>query len=285
MNQVAKPHIFVLGAARSGTKLVRDVLGSAEDLSVVPYDVNYIWRKPCPDHPDDCLPIEALQNTSKADWIKKTLDKSAEGSADRFIEKTVSNTLRPDYVHALYPDAYFVVLIRNGEDVIESVFRQYHSSTPLSYAFKKFLSVPFAAYPYLLWYAKNTIEGRLKGQKGGDIWGPRYPGYQEDLAHDTLLSVCAKQWVSCNEKLMAYLPQIADDRKIIIRYEDFVQDPSIIDKLCDHLGVADKKAVQAAYQTTVRPNQDRGWYDNLTKIQRENVLKIIDDLQAKLGYR
>ena len=35
--------IILLGAARSGTKILRSILGSHPRLSVVPYDINYVW--------------------------------------------------------------------------------------------------------------------------------------------------------------------------------------------------------------------------------------------------
>src|SRR4051812_20775701 len=36
--------VIVIGAARSGTKLLRDSLATHADVARVPYDVNYVWR-------------------------------------------------------------------------------------------------------------------------------------------------------------------------------------------------------------------------------------------------
>ena len=36
--------IILLGAARSGTKLLRDVIATHPNIGKVPYDINYIWR-------------------------------------------------------------------------------------------------------------------------------------------------------------------------------------------------------------------------------------------------
>ena len=36
--------VVLLGAARSGTKLVRDSLALDAHIARVPYDINYVWR-------------------------------------------------------------------------------------------------------------------------------------------------------------------------------------------------------------------------------------------------
>ena len=36
--------VIIIGAARSGTKYLRDVLATAPNAARVPYDINYIWR-------------------------------------------------------------------------------------------------------------------------------------------------------------------------------------------------------------------------------------------------
>jgi hypothetical protein len=48
--------VFVIGAARSGTKFLRDVIGASPYAAVVPYDVNYVWRGGNEGFPDDALP-------------------------------------------------------------------------------------------------------------------------------------------------------------------------------------------------------------------------------------
>ena len=37
-------HIVIIGAARSGTKILRDVLAQASGAGSVPYDIGFVWR-------------------------------------------------------------------------------------------------------------------------------------------------------------------------------------------------------------------------------------------------
>ena len=37
-------HIIIIGAARSGTKILRDVLAEASGVGCVPYDIGFVWR-------------------------------------------------------------------------------------------------------------------------------------------------------------------------------------------------------------------------------------------------
>ena len=39
-----KDPIIILGAARSGTKMLRKALASHPDLHAIPYDINYVWK-------------------------------------------------------------------------------------------------------------------------------------------------------------------------------------------------------------------------------------------------
>ena len=52
--------VIIIGAARSGTKYLRDVLATAPNAARVPYDINYIWRYGSESHPDDALPASLV---------------------------------------------------------------------------------------------------------------------------------------------------------------------------------------------------------------------------------
>ncbi len=84
--------------------MLRDTLGAACDLAVVPYDVNYIWRVKNEHYPHDGLPAE-LATPAVRQFIQRQLPKVAVGlpAANRFVEKTVGNVLRLPFVHRVYP--------------------------------------------------------------------------------------------------------------------------------------------------------------------------------------
>ena len=44
--------VIVLGAARSGTKMLRDAIAANNGGFKVPYDINYVWRQGCNPSPE-----------------------------------------------------------------------------------------------------------------------------------------------------------------------------------------------------------------------------------------
>ena len=59
MSRIAAP-VIVIGAARSGTKVLRDLIASHPRFRAVPYDVNYLWRMGTESVPyDDRDPADA----------------------------------------------------------------------------------------------------------------------------------------------------------------------------------------------------------------------------------
>ena len=57
--------VFIIGAARSGTKFLRDVLAASPEVACVPYDVNYIWRYKNENYPHDALAVESITKKIK----------------------------------------------------------------------------------------------------------------------------------------------------------------------------------------------------------------------------
>ena len=68
--------IFIIGAARSGTKFLRALLAESPSLVAVPYDISFVWRYGNEAHPDDCLP-RVLATTKTKAFIRHNLIKMA----------------------------------------------------------------------------------------------------------------------------------------------------------------------------------------------------------------
>lgn len=125
--------IFLIGAARSGTKLLRDMLGRHPELDAIPYDINYLWRLGHEDLKHDELP-DITDRARKA--INRHLQQAG---ADFVVEKTVSNCFRVAPVARAFPEARFIFLVRDGYDVTESAVRQWgHLLTGFTRRVKRF---------------------------------------------------------------------------------------------------------------------------------------------------
>ena len=99
------PAVIVIGAARSGTKFLRDILAAGKGVAAVPYDVNYVWRFGAESVPDDCLDPAQVTDKQRR-FIRRTLPALAHmKQGEVLVEKTVSNALRVAYVEAVLPQA------------------------------------------------------------------------------------------------------------------------------------------------------------------------------------
>ena len=68
--------IFIIGAARSGTKFLRDCLLGDPRICAVPYDVNYIWRYGAATGSDDVLTPEGL-DPRRSGFIRTAIARQA----------------------------------------------------------------------------------------------------------------------------------------------------------------------------------------------------------------
>jgi hypothetical protein len=176
--------------------------------------------------PHDELGVELLTPQIRQRIVRKI---SAFSSGAPFlIEKTVENCVRVPYIHAVFPEARFIHLVRDGRDVVESVYREWTSPPDWGYIFKKALTYPlFDAFDYAASYAGGALRKvvRRDQAKTTDPWGARYRGITEDLAQRDLLEVCAIQWARSVDMAASFLSSLPAEQVLTIQYEAFVRAP------------------------------------------------------------
>lgn len=226
MNKVDKYQpVVIIGAARSGTKLLRDTLATHPDVASVPFDINFVWKygNEKINH-DELTPDMAFEKNSY--FIRKYLQNYA-GSVPLLIEKTVSNTIRVPFVDKILPEAKYIHIIRDGKDVVESVYRQWGTIPPKGYLLAKLKSFPFInGFQYGCNYFMDLARIKLTGKGKEDyVWGVKYPGYENDLKNCDTFEFCAHQWAYCVQRSLNDFSQIDKNRQLTIRYENFVVNP------------------------------------------------------------
>lgn len=234
-----KDIIILIGAARSGTKAFRDLLGTNTNISVVPYDINYIWSIGNENNKNDLFTPD-LKKSKVSKKIKRFIDNYFKGNTV-LVEKTVSNTIRVPYILSIYPNAKFVFLYREGLDVIESVGRQWDKEVEKKYILNKLKHVPFKQ---LLTYGLKFIKRNLNKTAEDYFWGVKTPNLIDDLNSLPRIEAIANQWDFCVSKMLTDRTKIANENIIDVFYEDFVYDPKecvnkIIDKFNLELNSSD----------------------------------------------
>lgn len=273
--------IIVIGAARSGTKIVRDSIAAAADAGAVPYDVGFVWRYGNESSPHDVLLRRGIKPKTRR-LVRSYVAKYARNGV--VVEKTVGNTLRVPFVANIIPEASFVYVERDGVDVAVSTEREWLAENDLRYLVRKLRHFPARLLPsYGVKFARAQTVGRDKELGHVGSWGPRYPGIDNDLRRHELLRICARQWrtsVTAARRDLAEVPGV-----VRILYRDLVADP--VDTLMRTLVALDlpidgDRVAKAA--TMIDAGFARPARGKLTAEQRRVLTEEIGPLLEELGY-
>jgi hypothetical protein len=273
--------VIIIGAARSGTKFLRDTLGTSQDAMAIPYDISYVWRYRNESWPDDALAVEACTEAARS-YIRRYILGQG-GDCPVVLEKTVANCLRVPFVAKVFPEAKFIHLMRDGRDVVASSMRQWQSPVDWRYSLKKARQFPIRNFRYAAWYVGNRLR-RLGTRSTRSVWGPRYPGIDDDVATKELAEVCAIQWAKCVDTATRDLQYVPVERVLSVRYEDLVSDESTWRELCEFCGLSDAQAVLVELEKTIRPDTIGKWRNALQPDELDKVLPIILPTLTQHGY-
>jgi hypothetical protein len=190
-----------------------------------------------------------------------------------YLDKTPRNSLQVPYLHTLFPDARFVVLIRDGRAVVSSLINGWRDTSGM--------------FPGRIMPVPVAIDGYA-----GERWkflAP--PGWESYATGHLLEEVCAFQWVSSMERLLAARAEIDPERWVEVRYEAFTADPvSETTRLLRALRVPDDPTVlEAARSLDSRvtkaisaPRPDKWRDENPSEVER--ILPMIVPTMSRLGY-
>ncbi len=227
MNHTYDP-VIIIGAPRSGTNMLRDLLTQLPGCGTWPCDeINYIWR-----HGNRSVATDEFTAAQATSQVSRHVRAAFEHLArsrriQTVIEKTCANCLRIPFVDCILPEAKFVHLVRDGRDAAVSARQRWCARMDWSYVLRKARFVPCTDLPfYATDYLVNRLTRLTSKQKQLRTWGPKHASLVEDLRHGSLLEVCALQWKQCVDAATTALLRIDAQRVLTMRYEDFVTQPA-----------------------------------------------------------
>jgi len=163
----------------------------------------------------------------------------------RFLNKSPSNSVKIGFLDALFPDAHFIHMVRDGRAV-----------------------------------ARSISKGRMSH---GRFSGAKYPGWQ-DLLDKPVVASCGLQWTQTIAYIQNALKQIPDERILQVRYEDFISRPvetmQRVGERC-HLKWTDPLLEQVAEGLRSRNYK---WSESFSPSDIERLQNLQGDLLAELGY-
>jgi hypothetical protein len=279
--------VIIIGAARSGTNMVRNALTRLPGFATWPCDeINYVWRRGHARFKTDELRAEHA-TTLVCNYIRSAFSRLARRTqAQWIVEKTCANSLRVDFVREVIPEGKFIFLVRDGRDVVASALKRWRARLDVGYTVRKARFVPAGDVPFYAWrFIRNRANRVISSDKRVASWGPRFEGIDELLANRALAEVCAVQWIRCVERAAASLESLPTDRYCTVRYEDFVQHPKIeFRRICEFLGVCASADHVAAALSGISDRSIGNWRTQLDANQWTIVLERMRPTLAKWGY-
>lgn len=229
--------VIIIGAPRSGTNMLRDVLAKLPDATTWPCDeINPVWRHGNRDFPSDELDPE-LATAGVKSYLRAQFDKMGKRyGAHTVVEKTCANSLRVPFVARVFPEARYIFIHRDGVDAASSAMNRWNAAFNLQYTVKKARFIPPAD---LIYYANRFIAAGVQARfdrpvlasapvpNVGTWWGPKPWDYEALRAHHPLDEVCVLQWQRCVEASLMDLSRLGRGQVLDVAYEQFVKAPAV----------------------------------------------------------
>lgn len=185
----AFPPVFIVGAPRSGTTLLLQVL-AAQPQFTRSFEPFRIWQQVFGRRPDDAFRGELPARQEMK--LRTEFFAQLEPQRPVLLAKDPRDSLRVDVLKRVFPTARFIHIVRDGRDVIASIIK----------AFEK---------------------GGIYHVEPG--WAHvRFPGYR-DMFSDPHHRKAAHMWRICVETVARDFEQLPAERRATIRYEDLLARP------------------------------------------------------------
>jgi len=279
--------IIIVGAARSGTNMLRDVLVQLPEYSTWPCDeINYIWRYGNRAHPHDEFTRDMATAEAKS-YIQGAVKHINNKAPDTtVIEKTCATSLRVGFVDEIFPEARFLHIYRDGRAVAASAALRWNASLEPRYLFQKGRFVPKRD---LVFYAQRYFNSRLHKLRTGEqrlsTWGPKFKNMDEVFQKYELPVACAIQWMKCVESSRSQLTELPPERVYSLSYEDFISEPAVeLEKLCTFLGTAPGRGILDNLNNTVSAGSLGKWKEQLTQDQLIEIEQLAGNTLERMGY-
>lgn len=213
--------IIILGAPRSGTTFLGYVLGSATSCTLV-NEPRLVWRYGNDGRSDQLRATDATPRV--AAHIRSSLAAMVhDAGAERLVEKTPANSLRPGFVASVFPEARFVHITRNGWAAVPSLRAMWERrGTSLDQRKRartvaRLREAQLSQWPHYAGEFVSRLSGRITGRV--PLVGARTPGLSGVLTELGVLTAAAIQWRECTTQSTAFGRSLGSDRYLELKLE------------------------------------------------------------------
>lgn len=281
--------IFILAAPRSGSTFLFDLICRFEEVWAWHSETDRVWQRlfphEPPGEPSDFIGLDRWtprigsrlrrELYRRALWARQeqgiacSLKDRVGWTRIRYLEKTIANCFHVEFLCKVFPDARFIMLIRDGRATISSMMagwgEQRFSKDHLSPYIQQ-LHIDNATWSY-----------------------PAPPGWSKLLGRP-LEEICAWSWIQHVETAASGIRSIPADRILKIHYEDLITDTASIAERIGEFGslnwnrhVTDFVNSRPLSRTTVSAPRADKWQE-LHGDRIAQVLPMIRGTMRSFGY-
>lgn len=279
--------IIIIGAGRSGTNMLRDILTREPAFITWPCDeINYIWRHNHRGYETDQFTREMADEKTKK-YIRQSFSSLAKkNTSATVVEKTCANSLRCGFIHEIFPAAKFIHIVRDGRDVAASAALRWNAKLDPAYLFSKARFVPKSD---LFYYASRYFYARLyrvfSKQERLSTWGPKFEGMQTAFRDNDLPVGCAIQWRECVKAATLQLEKVPSDQVLTLRYETFTSNPcKELARVFEFANVSVEEARLHELTTGVSTKSVKKWKSQLADSEIAAIQDEAGSWLERLGY-
>ncbi|WP_411954022.1 sulfotransferase family protein [Alkalibacillus sp. S2W] len=285
--------IIIIGAARSGTKMLGNVFSMHPDVSYFG-EVNQIWRTGQESLSHDALSIDQ-QNVVA---IRNKFKEKCKGDTV-IVEKTAANSLRLPLIAEVFDDVRFIHIVRDGRDVALSAAQKWQGENSkferetLTYGNSKRTVIKRmthrlknSTFKEFVSLVPKGINASLSfwGIKKETTWGPVVPGLKEFRKNHSLIETCAYQWMISEIFIKNYFASNTESKVKEVKYEDFCNNPNeFIKEFFKFTDLQVPRNIEDINESVKTGNEQR-WKKELTDKDLKNVENLCADLLRSYNY-
>ena len=289
------PPIFVIGSTRSGTTMLGRVLGGLPGMVYwhEPKTVSRIghaYRSHDRATPKDATKV-ATHHIRRA-----MLRFQREGGDARVVEKNPRNAAKVAFLHAVFPEAKFIHIYRDGRAMLSSQFEQLDTFKPfnlgkrstLGFIKKRLKNTPWWEWPaYISYFAVPVFRRHVLREPKTQWFGLKYPGWKADLAAKRdRIEIVAKQWTHALGYALDDIETLPEGVCLNLRYEEVVSDPERwLRTICEFCSIDVTDDVIREAAAPVHVTSVDKWKDELDAETIARATELMRPTLERLGYQ
>ncbi len=282
--------IFIIGAPRSGTKMLRELLKIHPQVIGELHEQERVWSFGNRHRASKALNARDVTPKIRR-YIRNHFENKKAKNPDKVIvDKNVANSLRVGFVHEIFPSSPIIHIIRDGRDALCSARIRWQNTLDIKYILEnkilKNRDFPIKELPFFIQRElKWKLQKLISRKKHVKWWGPKFDDIEILSKNYTLTELCGIQWSRCVESTLQGLEGLDQKLCHTVKYEDLVIKPEeCMKEICEFLSLPFNKALGDEFSQYTNSSSIGRWKKDLTSEELTLLDRHIGNTLAKTGY-